>query len=47
MIKTENIIIRVSEELKNRAKQEAEREGKSLSEYILDLVKIDLAKKEK
>lgn len=46
-MKNENIVIRVSEELKNRAKQEAEREGKSLSEYILDLIKFDLAKKEK
>lgn len=46
-MKTEWVQIRINEVLKARIKQEAEREGKSISEYILDLVKADIAKKEK
>lgn len=46
-MKTEDLHIRINEVLKERIKQEAEREGKSISEYILDLVKADIAKKEK
>lgn len=44
-MKTENIMVRISPQLKQQAKAQAEQEGKTLSEYILDLVKADIQRK--
>ena len=43
--KTELLFLRVSPELKNQMISKSMMEGKSLSEYIRDLVKEDLKKK--
>lgn len=45
MRKTENIMIRVTEQLKQEVAKAAEDEGKTISEYVMDLVKYDLKKR--
>lgn len=43
-MKTEKIEVRISPQLKEQAKDQAEKEGKSLSEWVTDLIKIEIAK---
>ena len=43
-MKTEYLHIRVSPQLKEQAKEAAKKEGKGLSEWVLDLIKIRIAK---
>lgn len=45
-MKTENLMIRINPLLKEQAKAQAEAEGKSLSEWVTDLIKLEIAKKE-
>lgn len=45
-MKDKDIRIRVNEKLKEKIIKKSESEGKSLSEYVLDLVKLDINKKE-
>jgi len=44
-MKTENLMIRINPILKEKLREAAEKEGKTISEYVLDLVKIELARK--
>ena len=46
-MKTKHLVLRVTEEFKARVKKAAERDNKSLSAYVVDLVLADFAKKEK
>lgn len=43
-VKTERMFFRISPELKNQMIQQSEHLGKSVSEYIRDLVKEDIKK---
>ena len=45
-MKSEHLILRISPALKEKAKEQAAKEDKSLSEWVTDLIKIELAKKE-
>ena len=45
-MKTENLMIRITPTLKEQAKEQAETEGKSLSEWVTDLIKLEIAKKQ-
>lgn len=45
LVKTEQLFFRTSPELKMEIIQESERQGKSISEYVRDLVKEDLKSK--
>lgn len=45
-MKTETLIIRISPTLKEQAKRQAEEDGKTLSEWLTDLIKIEIARKE-
>ena len=45
-MKTENLMIRISPQLKKQARKQAEAEGKTLSEWVTDLIKLELAKRE-
>lgn len=45
-MKSDNLMIRISPALKAKAKEQAAKEEKTLSEWVLDLIKIELAKKE-
>ena len=42
-MKSEYIHIRISPELKEKTQKAAEAEGKTMSEYIIDLVKLALS----
>lgn len=44
-MKSENMIIRMNPILKQQAREEAEKEGKSLSEWVTDLIKLEIARK--
>ena len=44
-MKTEYLMIRISPQLKEQAKRQAEAEYKTLSEWVTDLIKLELAKK--
>ena len=46
MMKTDTLILRINPQLKERARASAEKEGKSLSEWVTDLIKIEIAKRE-
>lgn len=43
-MKTENLMIRITPQLKEQAKKQAEKEGKTLSEWVTDLIKMELRK---
>lgn len=45
-MKTEVLTIRVSERLKEQIRAQAEREQKTISEYVLDLIKRDIEKRD-
>ena len=45
MMKTEHLMIRISPHLKEQARRQAEQEGKTLSEWVTDLIKLELTKK--
>lgn len=45
-MKSENLMIRISPQLKEQARKQAEAEGKTLSEWVTDLIKLELAKRE-
>lgn len=45
-MKTENLMIRITPMLKEQARKQAEVEGKTLSEWVTDLIKLELAKRE-
>lgn len=45
-MKNQNLNIRISEKLKSDIKKLAEEENKTVSEYITDLIKKDMFKKE-
>lgn len=45
-MKNKNLNIRISEKLKADLQRLAKEEGKSVSEYITDLIKKDMFKKE-
>ena len=45
-MKSENLIIRISPQLKEQARAQAEKEGKTMSEWVTDLIKLEIAKKE-
>ena len=45
-MKTEVLTIRVSERLKEQIRAQAEREQKTSSEYVLDLIKRDIEKRD-
>ena len=45
-MKSEYLHIRSSPELKEAAKKEAERRGVILSEWVLDIIKAELVRKE-
>jgi len=44
-MKTEQLQIRINPQLKEQARQQAAREGKSISEFVTDLIKIELIRK--
>lgn len=44
-MKSDNLIIRISPQLKEQVKAQAEQEGKTLSEWVTDLIKIEIAKR--
>lgn len=43
-MKTENLMIRINPLLKEQARRAAEREGKTMSEWVTDLIKLEIAK---
>lgn len=43
-MKTENLMIRINPLLKEQARKAAEREGKTMSEWVTDLIKLELSK---
>lgn len=45
-MKTDNLIIRISPQLKDKIRETAEKDGKTVSEWVTDLIKIELAKRE-
>ncbi len=48
MIKKEKFLhIRITDQLAEEIRQLAEKEGKSISEYVIDLIKADKVRKEK
>lgn len=46
-MKTEHLQIRITSQLKEKARELANKEGKGLSEWVIDLIKLEIAEKEK
>ena len=45
-MKSDTMIMRINPNLKQRLKEEAERDSKSMAEWVTDLIKIEIAKRE-
>lgn len=46
-MKTKHIVVRVTEAFKERVRKIAGRDNKSMSDYVSDLIRADLKKREK
>ena len=47
MVKSDSLIIRINPQLKEKARRQAEKEEKTLSEWVTDLIKFELIKQKK